>query len=346
MALVTTGGSLAIPARVWQEWLRRARSVAAGSALVVLLAACDPPFGLGLPTTLALEAGATTSLARSFEITGKYTDSGTGWTVDLQVVRPNREHVTATDGTVKLEAIIVDSQAYFRGREFLSSHLGQDPASRSLVQAAGDAWWRGSSSTAPNLPDFTDGSRLRATFLGSAVTRRTDHMSVDGTDAADLSGPRADVFIAEAEPHGLLRLQLKSGATVDGVAAGDFHYSGYDRDFGIVAPSDVIDFADLSTLPPSYTVVSVDTSRCGSPCLVAATVKNLGGTKGARAPSSVTFKMADSASGFALGSCQVKVQPDVAFNSTTVVSCAISLSTSQNYNAATVSATPDNPGRG
>ena len=60
----------------------------------------------------------------------------------------------------------------------------------------------------------------------------------------------------------------------------------------------------------------------------------------------MTFKMADSASGFALGSCQVKVQPDVAFNSTTVVSCAISLSTSQNYNAATVSATPDNPGRG
>jgi hypothetical protein len=108
----------------------------------------------------------------------------------------------------------------------------------------------------------------------------------------------------------------------------------------------VIDFADLSTLPPSYTVVSVDTSRCGSPCLVAATVKNLGGTRGARAPSTVSFKMIDSATGNALGSCQVKVQPDVAYNATTSVSCAIALATGQNYNAATVTATPDNPGRG
>jgi hypothetical protein len=345
MAPVTTAGSLASPARVWQGRLRRARSVAGAAALLLLLVACAPPFGIGLPTTRALEAGAASGLAGSFAVTGKYTESGRRWTVDLQVVRPNREHISATDGTVNLEAIIIGDQAYFRGREFLSSHLGQDPASRNLVQATGDAWWTGSASTAPNLPDFTDGNRLRSTFLGSVLTERADHVATDGTEAVDLSGPRADVFVAEAEPHRLLRLQLKPGATVDGIAAGDFHYGGYDRDFGIVAPSDVINFADLSTLPPTYTVVSVDTTRCGSPCFVAATVKNLGGTKGARGPSTVTFKMTDSASGKVLSSCQVKVQPDVAFNATTVVSCVISLSTGQNYNAATVTATPENPGR-
>jgi hypothetical protein len=92
-------------------------------------------------------------------------------------------------------------------------------------------------------------------------------------------------------------------------------------------------------------VVSVDTTGCGSPCAVSAVVKNLGGMSGAKAPSTVTFTMTDSASGRALGSCQAQIQPDVGYNATTSVGCTISNSSGQPANAAIVTATADNPGR-
>ena len=311
----------------------------------MLLAACDLPFGLGLPSTRALENGASDGLAgaKSVEITGSYAESGHGWKVDLQVARPSLEHVLVSDGTVKLEAIIViGTAAYFRGRDFLSQHLGSDPAAQSLVAAAGDAWWKGSAALAPNLSDFTDGARFKTTFLGSAITQRTDHVSVDGIAAIDLAGPRADVFIAEAAPYQLLRIKMKTGAEADGATDADLRFTNFGRDFGIVVPTDVIDFADLSTLPPSYTMVSVDTSACGAPtCVVTADVKNLGGRIGAKAPSSVTFTLTDSASGKVLGTCQAEIQPDVGYNATTKVSCSITVGS---FNAATVSAAPDNPG--
>ena len=314
-----------------------------------MLAACNLPFGLGLPSTRALESGASDALtsAKSFEITGSYSEPGHRWTIDLQLARRDFEHVTVSDGTVKLEAVIVfGGTAYFRGHDFLSQHMGNDPASRNLVNAAGDAWWAGSAALAPNLADFTDGSRVKSTFLGAAVTQRTDHVSVDGIAAIDLSGPRADVFIAEAAPYQLLRIKMKSGAQADGVSDGDLRFTNFGKDFGLVVPQDVINFADLSTLPPSYTVVSIDSNGCGAPiCSVTAAVKNLGGMSGAQAPSSVTFTLTDSGSGRVLGTCQANIQPDVGYNATTKVSCAVTGLRSTDFNAATVSATPNNPGR-
>jgi hypothetical protein len=113
---------------------------------------------------------------------------------------------------------------------------------------------------------------------------------------------------------------------------------------GIAAPSDVIDFSNLSTLPPVYTVVSVDTSGCAAPCSVAALLKNLGGLSAAQAPSTVTFTMTDPATGKTVGSCQAQVRPDVGYNSTTTVACSISVNGAQ-VNAAVVTAVADNPGR-
>jgi hypothetical protein len=178
------------------------------------------------------------------------------------------------------------------------------------------------------------------------VTQRTDHQSVDGFDAVGLSGPRADVFIAANPPYRVLRVHIKYGVVVDGISDGVLRFDSFDRDFQIAAPADVIDFSNLSTLPPIYTVVSVDTSRCASPCAVSALLRNLGGISGAIAPSNVTFVMTDSASGLAVGSCQAKVQPDVGFNSTTTVACTMAGVNSQQVDAATVTATADNPGRG
>jgi hypothetical protein len=329
----------------------------ASATLVAALSACQAPFGLGEPSTRTLEDGATGTLAaaNSVEITGSYTESGDKWSIDLQVVRPATQHVIVSKADLKLEAIIFKDPtqpspadvAYFRGNQFLSQHLGNDTSSRNLVKAAGNAWWKGSTfgpSQVPRLPDLIDGAGFRTTFLGTAVAQRFDHVEVDGLEAVNLSGPRADVFVAATPPHHLLRVHMKKGAEVDGISDADLRFD-FAGNFRIAAPTDVIDFSNLSTLPPIYTVLSVDVSGCNAPCVVSALLKNLGGKVGAQAPSTITFTMTDSASRKTIGSCQVQVQSDVGYNATTRVSCAINLASGQQANAALVTATPDNPGR-
>jgi hypothetical protein len=311
-------------------------------AAVMVLEACDP---FGLPATRALESGVADMLdsAHSFEITGTYVQPAQGpWTIDLQLVRPNARHVVLIHQSVQLEAIIIGADGYFRGKQFMAARMIENPSAPGLVEAAGNAWWKDSVSLVPSLPDFTGGAAFRATFLGSAVSARTDHQQVDGVDAVELSGARADVFIATAAPYHLLRVHLKAGVEVDGLLDADLSFKNVDRDFGIAAPRDVIDFANLSTLPPVYSVLSVDTSQCGTPCVVSARLKNLGGLTGARAPSAVVFTMKDPTSGQALGSCRATVQPDVGYNATTTVSCTLNV---QPVNGAVVTAAVDNPGR-
>ena len=310
-------------------------------ALVVALAACDP---FGLPATRELEASVEDMLSASagYEITGSYTHSEAQWTIDVQFARPSSRHIALSGKGVSLEAIIVGQDAYFHGQQFLAAQIGQNPLAPGLVQAAGNAWWKDSVSQVPAMPDFMQGAAFRSTFLGSAVTQRTDHQSVGGVDAVELSGSRADVYIASVAPFHLLRVHLKKGVEVDGLTEADLTYSNVGKDFGIAAPTDVIDFANLSTLPPIYTVVSVDTSGCGLPCVVSARIKNLGGTASAKAPSIVTFTMRAAGSSTPIGSCGATVQPDVGYNSTTTVSCTIG---GQPVNAATVTAAADNPGR-
>lgn len=318
----------------------------AGALLLVALAACDAPFSL--PSTRALEDGAANGLssAKSFELTGSYLESGVQTSIDLQLApSAGTQHVTVTRGDVKLEAIVVSGVAYFRGKDFLSQHMGKDANSRNLVAAAGNGWWTAPAINVPGLPDFVAGTNFRTTFLGTVVTGRSDHESVDGVGAVKLSGPRANVFIAAQAPHQLLRVQLGDNAVIDGIERADFRYTNFDKDFGMKAPTDVIDFANLSTLPPLYTVVSVNASKCSAPCVVSALLKNLGGKVGAKAPSTVTFTMTESATAKVIGSCQVVVQPDVGYNATATVSCTIVESGPQPQISATVTAKADNPGR-
>jgi hypothetical protein len=316
------------------------------AAALVTLAACDLPFGLGSPTIRALNSGAAAGLdqAGSFRIAGAYREAGTEWKIDLELVKPRTEHVVLSSTSLTLEAIITDHASYFRGRQFLAANMGSDPYSQSLVQAAGDAWWTGLAASPPDLPDFTKGAGLQSTFLGTAVSSRTDHVYVGGTPAIELSGRRADVFVSEAPPHRVLRVHMRPGAVVDGISDADFTYSDYGRDFGIAPPAGALDFADQSTLPPIYTVVSVDTSSCGSPCLVAASLKNLGGKTGSRGPSVVTFTMTDPQSSSVLGTCKTPVQPDVGHSATTTVSCTIGGVNGADHNAALVTAAADNSG--
>jgi hypothetical protein len=318
------------------------------AAVIVLAAeACDPTLGLTLPSERSLEDGAANGLttAKSYEMKGAYlTGDGSSWEVDVQYT-PGGQHLTAISAGVSVEAIVIGQVAYFRGQKFLASHMGNDPLSQNLVNVAGNAWWTGPPGFIPSMKDFTDGATFRATFLGSANTQRTDHLTVDGQPAVQLSGMRADIFIAAVPPYRLLRVHLKKGVVVDALAAADLHYSNFDRLTAITAPSDVIDFSNLSTLPPIYTVVSVDTSACASPCAVSAMLKNLGGSTGASGPSIVTFTLAAAVSGSVLGTCQAAVVPDVGFNAVTTVSCTINVGTPPE-NAAVVTASVNNPGHG
>ena len=311
--------------------------------LAALLAACDP---FGLPSTRALENGATTMLktATSYEMAGTYTASNATWSIDLQTERsasPAR-HLTVSSAGKKVEAIIIGGAGYFRGQDFLASHLTQ-PNSQVLISAAGSAWWKSSVGLVPNFPELTNGDAFRATFLGQAVTTRTDHQPVSGEDAVELSGSRADVYIASTAPYNLLRVHLRRGVVVDGISDADFLFTHVGSRFGITAPTDVIDFSNASSLPPIYTVLSVDTSQCAAPCVVSATLKNLGGATGATAPSSVKFTMTDLVSHQSVDSCTATISPDVGYNATTTVTCTISTA---GRSTVTITAVADNPGHG
>lgn len=321
----------------------------AGFAAVVGLAACTDPLAVAsLPSTRALEVGAATSLnqAKSFEIAGDYADGGIRWSIDMQVVPPDTEHVVLTSTNVKLEMIVIGRSTYYRGQQFLVQHTGGDPTSQSLVRAAGNAWWRSSASGFVTLPDFTNGDSFKSTFLGPIASRRVDHATVDGQPAVDLGGVRGDVYIGATPPYPPLRVYLNPGVTVDGLQQADLRFTNFNKDFGITAPQDVIDFTNLSTLPPIYFVVDVDTSACGSPCALSAQLKNLGGQSGAKGPSSVLFTVTDAASGKEVGHCSAQITSDVGYNATTTVGCTVGDLAGQALNAAIVTATVDNPGRG
>jgi hypothetical protein len=319
------------------------RLLLTGLAALFLVSACDAPLGLGLATTRELEKGAIATLtsAHSLEVTGSYLDSGDPWEVDVQVDRTGARHIVASSRGVHLEAILIGKDGYFRSQGLLAQRMNGDAASQSLARAAGNGWWKGLLTTAPNLSDFIEAGKVKATFINADLVSRRDHVADGGVDTAELSGSRADVYISEAAPHELVRLHMQPGTTVDGLTRADLRFSHYGTDFNIVAPSSVINFADLSTLPPNYTVLSVDTTGCTSPCRVEATVKNLGGKTGGKAPSTVTFEVTDLVSSTSSGTCTAIVAPDVGYNATTTVSCTIA---GAGFGAAKVTATPTNPG--
>jgi hypothetical protein len=324
------------------------RVTAALAATFLGIAACSDPLAVAsLPPTRALESGAADALttARSFEISGEYTEGSDRWSIDVQIVPPATEHAVLVGPTVKLETIVVGGSAYYRGEQFLIQHTESDPNTQSLVRAAGNAWWKATTAGLVSLPDFTDGASFRTTFLGPLASRRIDNVAVDGQPAVDLAGVRGDVYIAAHPPYQPLRVHLNQRVSVDGLGEADLRFTNFNKEFGISAPRDVIDFSNLSTLPPIYFVVSIDTSGCGSPCVLAAQLKNVGGQAGAKSSSAVTFTVTDAASGRQVGSCTVVITPDVGYNATTSAGCTIGSLNGQNLNAAIVSATVDNPGR-
>jgi hypothetical protein len=140
-----------------------------GIAVTILASACELPLGLGLPTTRELENGAIATLtsARSLEVAGSYQELSGRWDVDVQIARPAATHVVASKDGVPLEAILIGKDGYFRGQELLAEQLNGDAASRSLATAAGNGWWKGLLPSPPDLSDFTDAAKVKATFINA-----------------------------------------------------------------------------------------------------------------------------------------------------------------------------------
>ena len=208
-----------------------------------------------------------------------------------------------TRANLHLDAIQVGPAEYFRGQQFAAERLGSDPVALAVVRAAATGWWKGLPGTVPALAEFTRGDAFRTAFLGAAVTRRTDGVEVGGVRAVELSGRRADVWVASGRPHRVLAVRLQAGVTVDGITGAVFQYGGYGSRVDIAPPSQVIDFSTLSVAPPIYTVLAVDTSACAATCVLAASLKNLGGSAPTVSPSTVRFTVTDPASGAPVGTC-------------------------------------------
>lgn len=317
-------------------------AIATAVAGLWLTGACDSSLDIGEPSTRALEDGVTAGIGRnhSFEITGSITEAGLIRHLDLRVDRMGAEQMVLTGDHFNLEAIITDGHSYFRGREFLAQHAAGDAGSVSLLNQAGDSWWRGSGQETPKLIALVDAESFRSNFLGPAVTSRSDHLSVEGVAAVRLMGPRAEVLIARDEPHRLLALRMRNGATVDGIVATDLRYGNYGGVPAIGPPEGAVNFRDFSTLPPLFTVEMVDGSACGSPCVVSARVRNLGGANAPGAASKIAFKLSDPASGRVYGSCVGEVPSGVRYDSTELVSCTMSIPSGGEPNGATLTATP------
>jgi hypothetical protein len=330
---------------MWLRLNRFACVVVVG--ISALVAACSAPLGIGQTSTADLINTANSELdsAKSFEVSGRFSDAGKKYTMDLQLRRPSSVHLTMTINGVGLEAIEVGPKAYYRGADFLAQAAGPaagSPTGPRLVKAVGDRWWTASEKPAPDLSGLTDNQKLKANFLNSLLVNRKEHVTVSGLDTVELSGKDGTVNISDTTPHRLVRVQVPSGMTVDGYTDADLRFSNYGKDFSITAPSGVLDFSDPSTLPPLYDVLSVDSSGCrsASSCVVAATVKNRTGLAGAPAQSTVTFNLSDSG-GKSIGTCSAGIAPDVANGATTTVSCKVPLGGFSG--AFTVHATPSNP---
>jgi hypothetical protein len=189
---------------------------------------------------------------------------------------------------------------------------------------------------------------VKANFLNTLSLSRKDDVTVNGANTAELSDSETIINVTESSPYELVRLRSQPGKTSSDVSDMDLAFTNYNQNFNITVPTDALNLDDPSTFPPFYQVTAINLSRCnGDPCNVSATVQNMAGTKGATAPSTVTFTATNDADSSTLGTCKATVSPDVANGANANVGCAITggawTAFVQNGGSFHVKAEPDNP---
>jgi hypothetical protein len=327
------------------------RKVLLAAVVSFFAAACGLPFGIGQASTSTLLNGAADNLAKasSFEMTGTFTESSNAYKLDLQYQSSGPAvYMDITQGTTHVELLQVGGKVYYKGQDAAASYAGSDALGKAEPKAIGTNWFTTKSATPVDMSGITDANKVKANFLTASTYNRKDNVQVNGADTAELSDSDTIVNITESSPYQLLRVRTQPGKDVSGMTNGDLTIKNYNKNFGLATPTTSFDLDDPSTFPPFYAVTAVDLSRCnGDPCTVAATLQNMAGTKGAPAPSTVTFTSTNDADKSVLGTCKATITSDVANGQKTTVSCVIAggawatfVANGGNWHTAAV---PDNP---
>jgi len=326
------------------------RKVLIAAVVCVLATACGLPFGIGQASTSQLVNGAADNLAKAsgFEVNGKFTSGSDKFQVDIKYQSSGAAHVDVTVGTTHIEAIQSNGKVYYHGKDAAATFVGSDAFGQAAPTAVGDKWFTTSKATPIDMSGFTDASKVKANFLNTLSLSRKDNVTVNGANTAELSDSQTILNITESSPYELVRLRTQPGKTSDSVSDMDLAFGSYNKDFGISVPTAALNLDDPSTFPPFYQVTAINLSRCnGDPCNVSATMQNMAGTKGATAPSTVTFTATKDADSSTLGTCKATVSPDLANGAKGDVGCAITggawTAFVQNGGGFHVKAEPDNP---
>jgi hypothetical protein len=307
--------------------MRRAFGLLMAAGLVA--AGCGLPFGgKSLPSTSDLVNGAADGFAKAkgLEINGTFVQNSFNYTIDMQISPPSDAHLTMTQNSLQIESEQVSGKVFYRGRDFVASVLGTSAANQQIAKAVGDRWFTSKSAAPIDLSGLSDPTKVKANFLSTVSVKRKDNVSSSGVNTAELTGDDYILNITEATPYRLVFLRTAPGKTVQEMTQANLTFSNYDKDFAIVAPTNVFDVDDHSTWPPMYVYSSINNSKCDDPCILSADFQNSGGMTGASAPSTATFSLTNKADGSDLGSCKGTIQPDVANGSKVTVSCSITSS--------------------
>ena len=318
--------------------------------LAILLSTACGFTGIGQASTSDLINGAGTELAQAtgLEVSGAFSRDSEDFSVDIQMNPPHSAHITASKSStsqtsVNYEAVQIDRKDYYRSLDVARIAAGDTAEARMVARMLGGRWFTYKGKPF-DLGMFASAADIKANFLTDLKVSRKDNVDAGGQNTAQLASGDYVLNITEASPHRLVFLQTVAGKTVQGMSQAHMAIKNYNKDFAIEAPTRVIDLDDPTTWPPLYTIVSVENSRCGTPCTLSAQVKNLGGLEGASAPSTVTFDLTNSANHKVLGSCMVTIQPNVQHNQAVTERCTISGSAWTNFSGSySYGATPHNP---
>ncbi|HEY6876230.1 MAG TPA: hypothetical protein VI384_07705 [Candidatus Dormibacteraeota bacterium] len=314
------------------------RKVLLAGAALLMIGACGLPFGLGRPSTAQLENGAADNMAKakSFEAKGSMTQDSKPYTFDIEYVAPSDVHISAQQAGLNFEVLQVNGSVYYKGTDYLNS-LTTDADAKKVFKAAGSRWITSKDIQSIDTSSITDVNKVKASFLTTIAQQRTDDVTVDGRQTAELTLSDSILNISEDQPYQLVRVRSVKGKTVNGVTDMDMTFSNYGKDFSLSQPTDAFNLDDPTTWPPYYQVDSVSqktvsgTTSCDDPCVLSAVIENRGGVNGASAPSTVTFSLTSDTDNSVLGSCKVTIQPDKPHAQKFNASCSIQSSAWTNF---------------
>src|SRR6266446_1460993 len=264
-------------------------------AIAALLFSGCAVAGLGRASTSELINGARYELAHAtgLELEGAFTKDQSDMAVDIQTNPPHAAHIAASkqepnSQAIQVEVIQVDQKDYYRSVDLARVAAAASANAELVAHMVGGRWFT-YQATPLDLGGFANVGDVKANFLTDLKVSRRDDVDVGGQGTAELSTGDYLINITEASPHRLVFLRTATGKTVNGLSLVHMLIKDYNKDFAIKAPTNAVDLDNPTSWPPLYAVLSVENSRCGTPCTLTAQIKNFGGGGTAPGPSTLTF---------------------------------------------------------